>query len=274
MRFWGNGACGHRGPGGRWTARAAGYVRPSRRSAPAGQSAGAAIPQTLRAGRLNPRNTTAWRSARARSSGSPSPMLRRCAKLVVRKLNFRKRRASASQSSSRRTAAWFRSSSRVARGKTSARARRCLGGRRSCRWRTRKGAGRRFMRARSRAESKRPGVSCFAARFAPLGALKVHAVGDGAPWIVGQVEARFGDQGRYLIDFYHVCEYLAAASEAIAPDAARREAGWRRKRTRSNAAVSAPSCARSPDVVSPLKSMTSMRPCEPAIAISAPAPTD
>ena len=39
--------------------------------------------------------------------------------------------------------------------------------RRSCRWRTRKGAGRRFMRARSRAELKRPGVSCFAARFAP-----------------------------------------------------------------------------------------------------------
>ena len=32
---------------------------------------------------------------------------------------------------------------------------------------------------------------------------KVHAVGDGAPWIVGQIEERFGDQGRYLVDFYH-----------------------------------------------------------------------
>ena len=52
-------------------------------------------------------------------------------------------------------------------GKTSARARRCLGGRRSCRWRTRKGAGRRFMRAGSRAERERPGAGCFAARFAP-----------------------------------------------------------------------------------------------------------
>ena len=51
---------------------------------------------------------------------------------------------------------------------------------------------------------------------------RVHALGDGAPWIVGQVEEQFGDQGRYLIDFYHVCEYLAAASEAIAPDAAHR----------------------------------------------------
>lgn len=53
---------------------------------------------------------------------------------------------------------------------------------------------------------------------------RVHAVGDGAPWIVGQIEARFGDQGRYLIDFYHVCEYLAAASETIAPDPAARRA--------------------------------------------------
>jgi len=53
---------------------------------------------------------------------------------------------------------------------------------------------------------------------------RVHAVGDGAPWIVGQVEAQFGDQGRYLIDFYHVCEYLAGAAETIAPAAAAREA--------------------------------------------------
>jgi hypothetical protein len=48
----------------------------------------------------------------------------------------------------------------------------------------------------------------------------VHAVGDGAPWIVGQVEEHFGAQGSYLIDFYHVCEYLSAAAKAIAKDAA------------------------------------------------------
>ena len=48
----------------------------------------------------------------------------------------------------------------------------------------------------------------------------VHAVGDGAPWILGQIEERFGEQGSYLIDFYHVCEYLSAASKTIAPDAA------------------------------------------------------
>jgi hypothetical protein len=49
---------------------------------------------------------------------------------------------------------------------------------------------------------------------------RVHAVGDGAPWIVGQIEEQFGGQGSYLIDFYHVCEYLSAATKTIAPDAA------------------------------------------------------
>ena len=134
--------------------------------------------------------------------------------------NFQKRRASASRSSSRRTAAWFRSSSRTARGRTSARARRCRGGRRSCRWRTRKGVARRFMRARSRAGSKSraPAALPHAVRAGFGANSRVHAVSDGAPWIVGQIEQQFGDQGRYLIDFYHVCEYLAAASAAIAPD--------------------------------------------------------
>lgn len=53
---------------------------------------------------------------------------------------------------------------------------------------------------------------------------RVHAVGDGAPWILGQVEEQFGGQGRYLIDFYHVCEYLSAAAAGLAIDAAAREA--------------------------------------------------
>jgi hypothetical protein len=55
-------------------------------------------------------------------------------------------------------------------------------------------------------------------------ASRVHAVGDGAPWIVGQIEEQFGDQGEYLIDFYHVCEYLSPAAKAIAPDAAAEKA--------------------------------------------------
>lgn len=44
---------------------------------------------------------------------------------------------------------------------------------------------------------------------------QVHAVGDGAKWIADQVEKQFGAQGSYLIDFYHLCEYLSAAGKAI-----------------------------------------------------------
>lgn len=46
---------------------------------------------------------------------------------------------------------------------------------------------------------------------------RIHCVGDGASWIVEQVERCFGTRGSYLIDFYHVSQYLAAAAEAIAP---------------------------------------------------------
>lgn len=42
----------------------------------------------------------------------------------------------------------------------------------------------------------------------------LHSVGDGAPWIFEQVEKQFGSQGHYLVDFYHVCEYLEAAAPA------------------------------------------------------------
>ena len=52
----------------------------------------------------------------------------------------------------------------------------------------------------------------------------IHAVGDGAPWIADQVEDQFGSQGRYLLDFYHVCEYLGAAGGVIAGDAVARTA--------------------------------------------------
>ena len=41
---------------------------------------------------------------------------------------------------------------------------------------------------------------------------RVHGLGDGAPWIAEQMEVQFGAQGSYLIDFYHLCDYLAAAA--------------------------------------------------------------
>jgi hypothetical protein len=42
---------------------------------------------------------------------------------------------------------------------------------------------------------------------------KVHVVGDGASWIIKQIQALFGTQSHYLIDFYHLCDYLAAAAK-------------------------------------------------------------
>jgi hypothetical protein len=44
---------------------------------------------------------------------------------------------------------------------------------------------------------------------------KLHCVADGAPWIVAQVEERFENQANFLVDFFHVSEYLAAASELL-----------------------------------------------------------
>lgn len=54
---------------------------------------------------------------------------------------------------------------------------------------------------------------------------RIHCVGDGAGWIVRQVEERFGGQGSYLIDFYHVSEYLAKAAQTIS----RAPQDWRRR---------------------------------------------
>jgi len=38
---------------------------------------------------------------------------------------------------------------------------------------------------------------------------RVHGVGDGAPWIARQIKKNFGQQGSYLVDFFHVCDYLS-----------------------------------------------------------------
>ena len=55
---------------------------------------------------------------------------------------------------------------------------------------------------------------------------KIHCVGDAAPWILEQWRQRFGEQASYLIDFYHVSEYLAAAAVVIAGAKAK---GWLEK---------------------------------------------
>ena len=42
---------------------------------------------------------------------------------------------------------------------------------------------------------------------------KMHCLGDGAFWIREQVEKVFGIKGNYLVDFFHLSEYLSGASE-------------------------------------------------------------
>ncbi|OAD20560.1 hypothetical protein THIOM_003730, partial [Candidatus Thiomargarita nelsonii] len=42
---------------------------------------------------------------------------------------------------------------------------------------------------------------------------KVHAVGDGASWIIDQINDIFGTQANYVVDFYHLCGYLAEAAK-------------------------------------------------------------
>jgi hypothetical protein len=44
---------------------------------------------------------------------------------------------------------------------------------------------------------------------------KIHGVGDGAVWIIEQMEQQLGTHVQYLVDFYPLCDYLAAAGEAI-----------------------------------------------------------
>lgn len=47
----------------------------------------------------------------------------------------------------------------------------------------------------------------------------VHGVGDGAPWIVNQLDSKFGDvEHAYLIDMYHLKEYLSSAGKSIYTD--------------------------------------------------------
>jgi hypothetical protein len=46
----------------------------------------------------------------------------------------------------------------------------------------------------------------------------IHAVGDGAPWIANQVEKKFGSDASYLLDLFHLSEYLCAAGECLDKD--------------------------------------------------------
>ncbi len=49
---------------------------------------------------------------------------------------------------------------------------------------------------------------------------RLHCVGDGASWIADQAARQFGSQAGFLVDFYHVSEYLARAAAVVAPQSA------------------------------------------------------
>jgi len=74
-------------------------------------------------------------------------------------------------------------------------------------------------------------ASCLWQQTAQLAGLDarscVHGVGDGAGWILKEFKENFGQQGAYLIDFYHVSEYLAAAASEVARPG--KEKQWRRR---------------------------------------------
>jgi hypothetical protein len=52
-------------------------------------------------------------------------------------------------------------------------------------------------------------------------------VGDGAVWIPERMEAQFGAQANYLVDFPHLCGYLSEAAEGIA---AKDKPAWRKEK--------------------------------------------
>src|SRR3989304_8010805 len=106
--------------------------------------------------------------------------------------------------------------------RTNARARSCNGRRPKSAWHTLREARRWPMAAPRQGDVTTAGQKLFeCAVQAGFGTgTRVHAVGDGAPWIADQVEDQFGAQGNYLLDFYHVCDYLAAAAKSMIADPA------------------------------------------------------
>lgn len=54
---------------------------------------------------------------------------------------------------------------------------------------------------------------------------QIHYVGDGATWIAEQVEKQFGSDASFIVDFYHMSQYLSDASQCCNPE---NRASWRK----------------------------------------------
>lgn len=64
---------------------------------------------------------------------------------------------------------------------------------------------------------------------------KLHCVGDGAKWIVRQVVEQFGEmEAKFLVDFYHLSDYLAKAGEAIAGSEAKSWLAEQQRKMKNN----------------------------------------
>jgi len=66
---------------------------------------------------------------------------------------------------------------------------------------------------------------------------RIHCVGDGAAWIIEQAQHRFKGQASYLLDFYHVSEYLAAAGAVMAGAKAKAWLAKQQRRLQANRAA-------------------------------------
>ncbi len=65
-------------------------------------------------------------------------------------------------------------------------------------------------------------------------ATQIHGCSDGAPWISNQMERVFGAQSHYLLDFYHVSEYLADAADTCASTSAKEWFQQQQQRLKNN----------------------------------------
>lgn len=76
----------------------------------------------------------------------------------------------------------------------------------------------------------------------------VHGCFDGAQWISLRFDEQFGERGDYLIDFFHLCEYLGAASQSYAqPETWFAEQRRRLRDSRIDEIVAELECAKEPE---------------------------
>lgn len=73
---------------------------------------------------------------------------------------------------------------------------------------------------------------------------RVQALGDGATWIADQVAERFGTPGRYTVDCFHVCGYLADAAGVCAPEAPKPTREQQKARSKANDSAAVPATLR------------------------------